>query len=196
MTLAVGWIFLRIRVSRYDLAAIVLTVAGVAVLIGGDALAGAITLAELTGLFYAALATLTGAVCAIFYRPYLTRYGVLKVSVIAMAAALVPFGGMASVEAGGIPLDQWTNLTWALIVFIGLSSGIGYLLWLYALAHAQAAVVAAFLALSPVTAVLTTLWIFELRAIGSLFIALALVISGLLVLASAPKLANPTQQSR
>jgi drug/metabolite transporter (DMT)-like permease len=41
---------------------------------------------------------------------------------------------------------------WAAIVFIGLSSGGGYVLWLWALANIAATRVTVFLSLSPVTA--------------------------------------------
>jgi len=43
-------------------------------------------------------------------------------------------------------------LGWAAVVFIGLSSGVGYTLWLWALRHASPTRVTVFLALSPVTA--------------------------------------------
>lgn len=42
--------------------------------------------------------------------------------------------------------------TWAIVIFIGASSGIGYLLWLYALKHETPTRVTVFLALNPVTA--------------------------------------------
>lgn len=42
--------------------------------------------------------------------------------------------------------------TWAIVIFIGASSGIGYFLWLYALKHETPTRVTVFLALNPVTA--------------------------------------------
>lgn len=44
--------------------------------------------------------------------------------------------------------------TWAVIAFIGFSSGVGYFLWLYALKHESPTRVTVFLALNPVTAAL------------------------------------------
>jgi drug/metabolite transporter (DMT)-like permease len=41
---------------------------------------------------------------------------------------------------------------WAVVLFIGLSSGVGYFCWLYALKHASPTRVTVFLALNPVTA--------------------------------------------
>jgi drug/metabolite transporter (DMT)-like permease len=43
---------------------------------------------------------------------------------------------------------------WGVVLFIGLSSGIGYFCWLYALKHESPTRVTVFLALNPVTAAL------------------------------------------
>ena len=43
---------------------------------------------------------------------------------------------------------------WTVTAFIGLSSGVGYVLWLYALKHESPTRVTVFLALNPVTATL------------------------------------------
>ena len=68
---------------------------------------------------------------------------------------------------------------WLAIVFIGLSSGVGYYLWLWALGHAPATQVTVFLALSPITAAgLGTLLLGEsisaVSAIGLMCVALGL----------------------
>lgn len=190
MTIGVAWLIFRTRIGTRDFVAILMTVAGVAVLVGGDALAGAITGNELKGLVYAALATLTGAICSTFYGPYLRRYGVLNVSVIAMAASLVPLGAIALLEGGGNPTQSWTDQTLAFIGFVGLASGIGYLFWLYALKHASAGIVTGFLALSPLTAVVLSVLFFDTPVTASLFAALALVIGGLVIMATWP---NPAR---
>lgn len=187
MTIGVAWLFFRKSVGARDVTAIVLTIAAVAALVGGEALAGMITVGEVTGLVLAALATLTGAVCSVFYGPYLKRYGALNVSVVAMAASLLPLAAMALVETGGAPVGSWTDQTLALVGFVGLSSGIGYLMWLYALANAPAGIVTAFLALSPITAVLLSIIFLDARVTPSLFAALTLVIGGLAMMALPPK---------
>lgn len=185
VTLGVVWILFRTRVQRADLAAIVLTIMGVAILLGGDALTGSLGGAELAGLAYAGLATLTGAICSALYKPYLNRYGVIKVSVIAMAASLIPLGIMALLEGGGLPMANWSLKTGLLVFFIGLSSGIGYLLWLYALGNAPAGLVTAFLALSPITAVASSILYLDSLPSQSQLAALILVIGGLLAMAFA-----------
>lgn len=51
-------------------------------------------------------------------------------------------------------MPRFTAGGWFAVVFIGLSSGIGYFLWLWALNHTTPTRVTVFLALSPVTAAL------------------------------------------
>jgi drug/metabolite transporter (DMT)-like permease len=59
---------------------------------------------------------------------------------------------------------------WLAILFIGISSGIGYYLWLWALNHTTPTDVTVFLALSPVTAaVLGALFLAETISIIDLF---------------------------
>lgn len=63
------------------------------------------------------------------------------------------------------------------IAFIGVSSGVGYFLWLWALRHAAASKVSLFLSLSPLTAMLLgVLWLGEPFAS-----TLALAVAGLRV---------------
>jgi drug/metabolite transporter (DMT)-like permease len=183
MTIAVGWVAFRTGISGKNIAAISLTVVGVAVLLGGEAIGGGIALSEWVGLGCAVLATLTGAVCSAFYGPYLRRYGVVKVSAIAMGASLVPLGILAMFEGGGTAVSTWGAQVFLLIGFVGLSSGIGYLMWLYALTHAPAGVVTAFLALSPITAVALSMLVLDTPASAPLFAALGLIIAGLAAMA-------------
>ncbi len=192
MTIAVSWFVLRTRIDASDIAAIVLTVIGVVILLGGGALAGTVGPSEFGGLGCAVLATLTGAVCSTFYAPYLRSYGILNVSVVAMAGSLVFLGAVALVEPSGAPISAWSLMTLLLVGFVGLSSGVGYLMWLYALANAPAGIVTAFLALSPITAIaLSILWL-DARATASLFASLVLIVGGLAFMAaSAPARKDP-----
>jgi drug/metabolite transporter (DMT)-like permease len=99
-----------------------------------------------------AASALTGAICSVLYRPYLKKYPALPVSATAMLAS-VAFLAMLSVAEGsiGTPLTLSAR-GWAAVAFIGVSSGIGYFLWLWALRHATPTRVTIFLSLSPVTA--------------------------------------------
>lgn len=99
-------------------------------------------------------AAVSGAVCSVLYRPYLQRYPTLAVGTVAMlasVAALVPPAAMEGFFAA--PLQLSTGAT-AAVIFIGLSSGIGYFLWLWALANTSPTRVTIFMGLSPLTAAL------------------------------------------
>jgi drug/metabolite transporter (DMT)-like permease len=95
-----------------------------------------------------------GAVCSVLYRPYLRRYPLEPLSAFAMFAAVLSLVFMAWPEHWLLRLGQWDARIWLLITGIGLSSGIAYLWWMYALKHESPTRVTVFLALSPVTAAL------------------------------------------
>jgi drug/metabolite transporter (DMT)-like permease len=95
---------------------------------------------------------LCGAACSVLYRPYLRRYPTLSVSTVAMLASV---GFLAILAAGDglfAAFPRFSAGGWAAVVFIGVSSGVGYYLWLWALNHTTPTRVTVFLALSPVTA--------------------------------------------
>jgi drug/metabolite transporter (DMT)-like permease len=116
----------------------------------GDKLLGAGSLAgELTILASAAV----GAVCSVLYRPYLSRYPTLPVSAFAMTAAAVALFPPAALDDLFVAPAQLSLGAWGAIVFIGLSSGTFYVVWLWALKTMPASRVTVFLALSPITAI-------------------------------------------
>jgi drug/metabolite transporter (DMT)-like permease len=94
----------------------------------------------------------SGAVCSVLYRPYLRKYPTLPVSAFAMLASVAFLAVLAAGEGFFGSLPHFTPGGWLAVLFIGISSGIGYYLWLWALGHAPATQVTVFLSLSPVTA--------------------------------------------
>ena len=94
----------------------------------------------------------TGAICSVLYRPYLNRYPTLPVSAFAMAAAAAALLVPAALGDLFIAPAQLSASAWAAIVFIGISSGSFYVVWLWALKTIAATRVTVFLALSPITA--------------------------------------------
>src|SRR5205807_10468305 len=96
----------------------------------------------------------TGAICSVLYRPYLARYPTLPVSAFAMMAAAAALAVPAALGDLFVAPAQLSPKAWAAIVFIGLSSGGGYVLWFWALKNIAATRVTVFLALSPITAAL------------------------------------------
>jgi drug/metabolite transporter (DMT)-like permease len=166
------------RLSLAKTTAVLLTLAGVAMALGEKALwrsdsSGWLGEAAVFG------ATLSGAACSVLYRPYVRRYPTIPVSALAMLASV---GFLAVLAAGEGFFAGWPHFTaggWAAIFFIGVGSGVGYFLWLWALRNAPATHVTVFLALSPFTAaVLGALLLAEAvtlpAALGLICVALGL----------------------
>jgi drug/metabolite transporter (DMT)-like permease len=150
LTLIVAALAGHERITVAKLTGILLTLAGVAFALG-DKIAGTGSLiGELAILASAA----TGALCSVLYRPYLRRYPTLPVSAFAMAAAAIALLVPAAFDDLTVAPAELGATAWSAIVFIGLSSGGGYVLWLWALKTIAATRVTVFLALSPITAAL------------------------------------------
>jgi drug/metabolite transporter (DMT)-like permease len=131
---------------------VLLTIAGVAVALAEKLLAPAQGnwLGEIAIFFSAFI----GATCSVVYRPYLQRYPTLAVSAYAMFASVVFLLAFATTEHFFTAFPRLTVVSWYAVAFIGLSSGVAYFVWLWALAHASPTRVTAFLSLSPITAVI------------------------------------------
>ena len=168
--------------------------AGVAILLGGVATGTASGSAEPLGLLLALGGTMIAALCSLLYRPHLVRYGVLRVSVVAMLASLAPLAVLTLRELAA-PLGGWDARSVGLVGFVGASSAVGYLMWLGALARLDAAVVTAFLALSPVTAAGLSAAAFGTSLTATDLAAMGLVAGSLLSLAL-PALRPPVQDAR
>lgn len=132
---------------------------GVLLSISGVALSMAPKLAHIgSGPWWGELAVFSsacvGAVCSVFYRPYLQRYPTLNVSAFAMLISALALAVLALPEDWPLRVLTLRPQAWGIVAFIGASSGIGYFLWLYALKHESPTRVTIFLALNPLTAAL------------------------------------------
>ncbi len=136
-------------------------------------------------------AALCGAVCSVYYRPYLERYSTISVGAFAMLASVFFLAIPAAFEGFFDRLPGFTTGGWLAVLFIGLSSGAGYLLWLWALANTTPTKVAMFLAVSPITAALLG-WLLLAEALSPLFLlGLHAVVLGLLVAHLRPRRRAP-----
>ena len=159
---------------------VILTLIGVGCVLGEKAFAATSTgiLGELTVL----LSAFVGALCSVLYRPYLQKYPTLQISSLAMLASVLFLAYFAIGEHFFSDLPRFTLAGWLAVVFIGVGSGIGYFLWLWALNHTTPTRVTIFLALSPITAVLLgTILLAEplniLFAFALIFVVLGLVVA-------------------
>jgi drug/metabolite transporter (DMT)-like permease len=139
------------RLTLPKILGVLLTLVGVGVALGEKALQGG-GAPEWVGELAVFASALSGAVCSVLYRPYLRKYPALPVSAFAMLASVGFLAILAAGEGFFVSPPRFTPGGWLAIVFIGLSSGVGYYLWLWALGHAPATQVTVFLALSPITA--------------------------------------------
>jgi drug/metabolite transporter (DMT)-like permease len=138
------------RLTWAKTAGALLALAGVALALGAPLPPGIGPLPVLAALGSA----LAAALCSVLYRPYLARYPVPQVGAVAMTASvavlLLPALGPGLLRSG----RHLPPPTWGAIAFIGLGSGVSYLLLLWALQHTEASRVTLFLALGPIVALL------------------------------------------
>lgn len=154
LTLLLGAATRREAPSTRVTAGVMISILGVGLTLGEGAVTGVSDLDDWIGAGAALGAALTGAACSILYRPYLERYPTLPVGFVAMVASV---GFLSLLAIGEDFFAGWPSLDatgWGAVLFIGLSSAVGYLWWLYALRHAPPTRVTIFLGLSPVTAAL------------------------------------------
>jgi drug/metabolite transporter (DMT)-like permease len=133
-------------------AGVALTVVGVAFALGGKLALPAAVQDNWVGELAVFASALTGAICAVLYRPYLRRYPALQVSAFAMLASVAFLALLAAGQGVFEAMPRFTPGGWLAVLFIGVSSGVGYYLWLWALQHATPTKVTVFMALSPITA--------------------------------------------
>ena len=126
-----------------------------------------------------AAAACTGALCSVLYRPYLQRYPTVPVSAFAMLASVGVLALLALSEGWPGRVTSLSADAWAVVGFIGLSSGVGYFLWLYALKHESPTRVTVFLALNPVTAAWLGAWLLGESLTAWALAAMALIALGL-----------------
>jgi len=172
----------RERLTSPKVAGVLVTILGVGLALGDKALqhgaGGGVWIGELA-VFAGAL---SGAVCSVLYRPYLEKYPTLPVSAFAMLASVAFLAPLAAGEGFFASGPRFTPGGWLAIAFIGLGSGGGYYLWLWALGHATPTRVTAFLALSPVTAAALGAWLLG-EPVSSLSVLGLVAVAGGLVLA-------------
>jgi len=158
---------------------VLLTILGVGFVIGEKAVLLGGLADKWVGELAVFASAFSGAVCSVLYRPYLRKYPTLPVSAFAMLASVGFLAVLAAGEGFFSSLPRFTETGWLAVVFIGINSGIGYYLWLWALNHTTPTKVTVFLALSPITATgLGALLLAERISMMSL-LGLAFVVLGL-----------------
>ena len=167
------------RLTVMKAAGVLLTIVGVAVALGDKALTRGPAAEGWNGEVAVFGSALCGAVCSVLYRPYLRKYPTLPVSAFAMLASVAFLAVLAAGEDFFTALPRFTTAGWLAVLFIGVNSGVGYVLWLWALSHAPATQVTVFLSLSPVTAAALGALLLGEPLSSTALLALACVVAGL-----------------
>ena len=113
-----------------------------------------------------------------------------------MLASVLVLAVMAALEGFFYAMPVISQTGWLAIGFIGLSSGVGYFLWLWALGHTSATNATAFQGLSPVTAALLGVVLLGEPLSGGLLIGITCVVAGLWVALRTPLASNRPQNVR
>ena len=174
----------RERITVYLLLGVVLTIAGVALTLAPKL--GAPRGGHWWGELAVAAAAATGALCSVLYRPYLRRYPTVPVSAFAMLASVLFLAVLAAGEHWPARIASFSIAAWWAIAFIGVSSGVGYFWWLYALKHESPTRVTVFLGLNPVTAALLGWALLGEALPPAALAAVALTVAGLVLATSRP----------
>jgi drug/metabolite transporter (DMT)-like permease len=194
LTLLLGAALGRERITRRLLAGVLLSLAGVAAALAPKLQAGPPG-SHWWGEVAVLGSALVGATCSVLYRPYLQRYPTVPVSALAMLASVLFLAVFALTEHWPARVGAFSAGAWAVVAFIGVSSGIGYFWWLYALKHESPTRVTVFLALNPVTAAVLGGVLLGERWEPSLMAALLLIGAGLWFATRAAPVAPPYHRS-
>lgn len=152
MTLAIATAVGHERFDGLLAAGVLLSIVGVGVALGVRPQMGGAAVA--LGAACVLGAALCGALCSVLYRPLLIRHATLPLGTLAMGAAVVTLLPAAGGEGLVMQARALSPVAWAVVAAVGLSSGISYWMWLWALKHTAPTKATTFLALSPVTAAL------------------------------------------
>ena len=170
LTMIIAAAFGLERLSTTKTVGVLLTIVGVGLALGEKAVLSDSPNQSWVGELAAFASALCGAICSVLYRPYLRKYPTLSVSAFAMLASVGFLALLAIGEGFFDSLPHFTLGGWLAVGFIGISSGIGYYLWLWALNHTTPTRVTVFLALSPITATgLGAAWLGERISASFLF---------------------------
>ena len=180
LTLTLGAALGRERMTAAKTGGVMLSILGVALVLGERVLAdGPTGEREWLGAAAVLASAAVGAVCSLFYAPYVRKYDALPVSFVAMLAAVVFLALLAWPEGFYPRIPAIDVQAWLAITFIGLASALGYYLWLWSLARTTATRVTVFMALSPLTAaILGAAFLGEAMTLGMLA-ALGCIAGGL-----------------
>jgi drug/metabolite transporter (DMT)-like permease len=137
------------------------------------------------GDFLMVLATLLGAIYAVFSKSHLAKYSPLVVTTIAMGAGAVTLLILSAVQNPGILLNGLPHLDsagWWAILYIGIVGGaLSFFLYAWALERTAPTVTMILVTLNPIAAILAGVAFLDEPLSLALFVGLAFVILGIVL---------------
>lgn len=167
--------------TRAKVIGILLSLAGVAVAMSEGVLAGAWQSDTFWGGLAVFGSALTAAACNVLYQPYLARYQALPVALLSIFAAVCCLTLWVALAGSWEGLSGFSSPGWGAVVFIGVSSAVGFWLWTWALKHALASRAAIFLTLSPFVAMTLGYLLLGEAVTLAFFAGLTMVAAGLVL---------------
>lgn len=178
MTMILAALLGREKLTLLKSAGVLLTILGVGITLG-EKLFDTGAADGFIGEGAVLLAAFCGALCSVLFKPYLQRYPTLSIGAYSMLASVAFLMVLALYEGAFTSWGGYSVNGWLAVVFIGLSSGIGYFGWLWALRHAPPTQVTVFLGLSPITAGIVGALLLSEPLTGPLLAGMAVVLAGL-----------------
>jgi drug/metabolite transporter (DMT)-like permease len=144
-----------------------------------------------------ALAAVSGAIYAVYSKPYVIKYSPLTVTSIAMGAGAIALSLMWIIGDRSVGLPRFDLFGWLAISYIGIAGGaLSFFLYAWALGRASPTTIMILLPLNPIAALVTGfVWLGEPFGVG-IFIGLALVIAGVLLVVAPNRSTPPVWPSR
>jgi drug/metabolite transporter (DMT)-like permease len=142
------------------------------------------------------LAAVSGAVYAVFSKPYVVKYSPLTVTAIAMGAGAIALSLAWLIGDRAIGLPRFDLFGWLAISYIGIAGGaVSFFLYAWALGCASPTTIMILLPLNPIAALVAgSLWLSEPLGVG-IFVGLALVIVGIILVVAPNRGVPPVQSS-
>jgi drug/metabolite transporter (DMT)-like permease len=140
------------------------------------------------------LAAATIAIYNVLTKPYLVRYGTLKLLSVALgvgAGALLLLVSLRALREG-VAWPRFDLIEWSAILAVGLASALSNWLWSWALSRTTPTRVAVFIALNPVVAVFAAIVLLGETLSPTLLVGLFVVIAGI-VLVNRPETDSDTK---
>jgi len=167
------------RLTWRKAAGVLLTICGVAFALGDRAFTQGSDGGGWQGEAAAFLAACCGAVSSVSLRGYLRRYQPLHVSGLSIFASVLALAVLACAEGYFAHPLRFDALGYGAVLFIGVSSAIGYFAWLWALQHGSPTQVTIFLGLAPITAAILGILLLDEAVTLGLLAGMACMLPGL-----------------